>query len=181
VNAWTALLAAWAVLELSAPPACRAHDPGLSSTVAEITARGIEAGMRFNDADVPSGTAATAERVMRVWCGDRELVPGSLERHQMGERHTELRVFFPTVDACTVSVRVPLLAELPFGHKHYLEIRRDGAVVMSNILSAGSPAVAERAGVSLPRRDGGLGVDDGAMIAFVLFAGFAGRAAWRPR
>jgi hypothetical protein len=147
------MLAAWAVLELAAPPTSRAHDPGLSSTVATVRAGGVEAVMRFNDDDLPADAVLAPDDVLRVRAGGRDVASDVLERVHLDEGHGELRLFFAVSEPGTLRFDVPLLAALPFGHKHYMEIRLADRLVGARVLSAAAGDVTVDLKSAHPARD----------------------------
>lgn len=128
-----------------------AHDPGLSSTTIVVSAESLVATMRLHDAELAGIDPAAFPRVLSqdpsasplvVRADGTEWKASQLVARHDGDHETTIEVTFPRPAVANVEIEVTLLASLPRGHKHHLEVRdRNGTVLATSILSTAASRI----------------------------------------
>jgi hypothetical protein len=118
------------------------HDPGLSTSVVTLSKDGATATLRIHDADLGDAREVAASDALVLGSGHDTIRPAQADKVVDSHGDAVFSLSFTVPREAVIEVRVPLLARLPRGHKHHLEIRAaDGSLLASTMLGAASPRV----------------------------------------
>jgi hypothetical protein len=122
--------------------AALSHDPGLSTSVVTLSKDGVTATLRIHDADLGDARDVAASDALVLSNGHGTIRPAQADKVVDSHGDAVFSLTFPAARESVLEVRVPLLARLPRGHKHHLEVRGDdGRLVSSTMLGAAAPRV----------------------------------------
>ena len=113
-----------------------AHDPGLSSSSVAVGHRVVHVAILINDADL--GTRTLDAAAVALSSQGRPLSPYAIDVGIPSPQHHVLDLWFTRREGSAMTLEMPLLARLPRGHKHYIEVEDADAPPVSRILSAGA-------------------------------------------
>ena len=124
-----------------------AHDPGLSSSSVSVGRHVVHVEILINDADLGAQTLDAA--AVALSSEEKMLSPYEIEVAIPSPQHHVLDLWYARRDGSPMTLSLPLLARLPRGHKHYMDVEDVEAAPVSRILSAGADRL--ELGASLAR------------------------------
>lgn len=125
-----------------------AHDPGLSSTRIRVSSSLIVATMTLENEDLAAVKSSgdgidPFPSALTVTADGRALPLSRVERSGDDGHHTRLAFEFARPASGSLVVTVNLLAALPRGHKHHLEVLdENGRLLADALLGAGAASLA---------------------------------------
>ena len=118
-----------------------AHDPGMSAATVDVSTREILVQVSFAPADLrallPLSRDELAARSIELRTASRPLRATGIEAREVGADNVEFTLRFSRPADAGVTVRSPLLGQMPYGHRQVLTVRdSEGATVLTEVLSA---------------------------------------------
>ncbi len=126
---------------IGASAAARAHDPGLSSALVTLGPGRVEAAVTFARADIEGLGAvelsAIAPRALLIAQDGAPLRPAETSHRFDAQNNVTFRLAFARNGDGRLAITAPLIGELAFGHRQFLDVRdASGRVVVEQVLKA---------------------------------------------
>ncbi len=152
-----------------------AHDPGLSGSTITLGTDHTDVVAAFSQVEVESllkaeqtTLAQLADRVIRVEVDGQPLTPTESTAQTIKSNDVEFRVVLPAVVNGSLTIHVPLIDELGYGHRHFLTVNDvTGHPLNQTLLSASNHTASIR--ISEPTSEPGTESDAHAPSSFFGF------------